>query len=324
MSWFRGENRGWQDDFRVRLEEWEGAFAEDSESAFFEGCREAGFPEMQVESFDPSLVWWLAEFCRLSYTPDHVERKRDRRKILPNRNRILEERTPLREIHSVHKTGNHASIYRFRDERPGTIVCFRGSSKLRQWIMNALIRPHGWERFRREGETDAGFVHSGFYLLLKRIWPLLLGPLEEQPRPWIYTGHSLGGALASLAGFLTEPDLICTFGAPKFGNEWFHSLRREANIWRIVNHIDVVPRLPLPDPRQGHRVLSHGIEPFVLDSEGRWISSFDRKEEDRLPFSRTALHREFSRPPEWLTSHRMTEYCRKLKEQVEPKSPGAG
>ncbi|MDF1849586.1 MAG: lipase family protein [Verrucomicrobiales bacterium] len=310
------QRREWNRDFQARLSEWDGAFGIDPEESFFQGWEEIGSPELPWDAFDPVLAWWMAELCRLAYTPDHIEVGRDKKERLPRRARILEERTPFEEIKSVHKSGNHASIYRFRDGRPGAIVCFRGSSKLRQWIMNTLIRPHGWRRFRREGEPEGGFVHSGFYVLLKRVWPLLLTELEDCPRPWIFTGHSLGGALANLASGVTEPDLVCSFGAPKVANELFHTLQESTEIWRIVNEADVVPRLPLPDLRQGDRVLTHGVAPKVLQPDGQWRDDFDREEEDRLPFSRAALHRELQRPPDWLTAHRMSEYCDRLRRRI--------
>lgn len=310
------QRREWNREFQARLAEWEGAFGVDSEEDFFTGREEIEDPDLNAESIDPVLSWWLAQLCRLAYTPDHVEVKRDRKGRLPRRADILAESTPFEEVKSVHKTGNHASIYRFRDGRPGTILCFRGSSKLRQWIMNALVHPHGWRRFRREHEPEGGFVHSGFYVLLKRVWPLLAAELENSPRPWVYTGHSLGGALANLAAGITEPDLVCSFGAPKFGNELFHTSRNTMKVWRIVNENDVIPRLPIPDPRKEGRVLIHGSNPSILDVKGRWIDYSDRNEEDRLPFSKAALHRELQSPPDWLTAHRMSEYCDRLRRQI--------
>ncbi|MFN9622073.1 MAG: lipase family protein [Cyanobacteriota bacterium] len=69
------------------------------------------------------------------------------------------------------------------------------------------------------------------------------------------TGHSLGGALAMLAGqLLLSHDLdgyqqalsICTFGAPRTGNngfaDWFHGV----DVIRYINSEDTVPTLPPP------------------------------------------------------------------------------
>jgi hypothetical protein len=53
--------------------------------------------------------------------------------------------------------------------------------------MNALFRSHPWRRFRLEGDPGSAFVHSGIYVILKRVWPLLAETLERSPRPWIFT-----------------------------------------------------------------------------------------------------------------------------------------
>lgn len=314
MKSFESWTQEKREELRQRLSEWDGVFGLDPESAFFE--KSEAMPGFQFPGgkFEAATAWWLGELCRLAYTPDHREVRRDRAGKLPRRDRILAARSPFEEVLSIHKTGNHASIYRLREGNEGAIVCFRGSSKTRQWIMNAVIRPHGWRRFRRPGEPEEAFVHSGFYVFFKRVWPKLLPVLETLPRPWIFTGHSLGGALATIAGVVAEPELVCTFGAPKVGNAEFNELAQATANWRLVNDVDLVPRLPLPDPRLGGRELTHGVDSIRLTESASPETFVSREIEAELPFELRQLAREFENPPSWIREHRMSEYQRRLRQ----------
>ncbi len=299
---------------RATLANWDGVFGLDPAPCFFQGREEVGEFVYQEEGFSVPMAWWLGELCRLAYTPDHRELLRDREGVLPRRDALLRERAPFCEVHSVHKTANHASIYRpVKGEGP-TIVCFRGTSKTRQWIMNAVARPHRWRRFRFEKDLESAFVHSGFYVLFKRVWSQMHATLEELPRPWIFTGHSLGGALAMLAGAVAEPDLVCTFGMPKVGNGDFYSIKGGQRVWRLVNESDLVPRLPLPDSRLGDRQFIHGAKAMML-KEGGSLEAFESAAaEENLPFSLSSFSQELSRPPAWIREHRIGEYCQRLRE----------
>lgn len=301
-----------------QVAKWKGLFRPDGQREYFRGWENMpGFDPGQ-ENFSPSNAWWMAELCRISYTPDHRESSRKWNEDKPDRKLILEERSPFQEILSIHKTGNHAAIYRWKSEsgQEGTVLCFRGTKKLRQWIMNMLFRPHNWERFRKPHESDTAFVHSGFYVFFKLVWPLLQEELERCPRPWVFTGHSLGGALATIASVVGEPDSLYTFGSPKPGNPAFAKLMPEAlHYYRITNRDDVVPWLPLPDGKLGEREFDHGGEHFWLDESSTVVAGNPNAQsaDKKLPFTLEFSSDKLEKPPTWIQDHLIGRYCRRLR-----------
>ena len=96
-----------------------------------------------------------------------------------------------------------------------------------------------------------GRVHSGFkehYDDAERRVEELLDRKEIKDKPLFITGHSLGGAVATMATRrLSDEHKIAacyTYGAPRVGTEgWVTQIK--SPIYRIVNSADPVPMLPL-------------------------------------------------------------------------------
>lgn len=109
---------------------------------------------------------------------------------------------------------------------------------------------------RESVPDDASAVHYGFlraYLSVRDAMLRGIGMLaKDEGYKILFTGHSLGGALATLAAgdfaVRTEGfDIRCmSFGAPKVGNINFARIFNELvpNAFRIVNDSDVVSRMP--------------------------------------------------------------------------------
>jgi len=100
-----------------------------------------------------------------------------------------------------------------------------------------------------------GMVHRGFAAALDTLWPSLLPEVKSQlasAAPLLITGHSKGGAIASLAAIKLkteegiEPAGVYTFGSPHAGDTAFAKNydREIKSQWRFENQDDIVPHLP--------------------------------------------------------------------------------
>lgn len=158
------------------------------------------------------------------------------------------------------------------------IVAFRGTEPFNSddWCTDFDI---SWHKFKNMG----GKVHSGFMKALglqeDESWPQNIADDTENPvayytirevlrtkiqlrnaTKFIVTGHSLGGALATLfpavlslhneTSILERLEAIYTFGQPRVGNDKFGNFMKEqfkqygTRYYRFVYNNDIVPRLP--------------------------------------------------------------------------------
>ncbi len=129
------------------------------------------------------------------------------------------------------------------------IVAFRGSEpNIKDWGRNFT--------FPFDDGPFGGDVHSGFYSGVNNVWEMLTGAIKDfngtgQKTLW-FTGHSLGGALATLAvAKLREMNQsvsgLYTFGQPRVGDEIFadgFNSKFKSLSFRFVNNNDIVTRVP--------------------------------------------------------------------------------
>jgi hypothetical protein len=88
-------------------------------------------------------------------------------------------------------------------------------------------------------------VHHGFAKALASIEAELARWLAGRPgAPVIFTGHSLGAALATLAASRWQAAQLITFGSPRVGNADFVATLAATAIERYVDCCDIVTHLP--------------------------------------------------------------------------------
>jgi hypothetical protein len=97
-------------------------------------------------------------------------------------------------------------------------------------------RPIDWQ--------EGGKVHRGFAQALLAVWPQIAPRLQEIQRSLLFTGHSLGAALATLAASMHKPTAVYTFGSPLTGDAKFADALEGVDVQRYVDCCDVVTRVP--------------------------------------------------------------------------------
>lgn len=158
------------------------------------------------------------------------------------------------------------------------IVSFRGTepNEFRDFLDIISLFPVPWVR--------DGRVHEGFLKQFNHVWPRIDRRLQGlSGRPVFFTGHSLGGALATLALDAFGRGQAYTVGSPLVGNRAFvagFNRRHGERSFRYVNNSDLVTFIPPPGWLLNY---AHVDRRKFIDDEGRvsdaglsWFSALSR------------------------------------------------
>jgi hypothetical protein len=191
--------------------------------------------QFNATSFNLINAWWLAEASTLVYSGEGFVRSRFRKAGLP-------------EVKLFDKQSTQCYV---ANNDKFAIVAFRGSEiwkkkekfDLKKVIADLMADVDIWLTDWEQG----GKVHRGFKKALDEVWFDLLPHIrklyDKGCKIWI-TGHSLGGALATLsASRYGIAQGVYTFGSPRVGNEAFKE-KFDVKIYRIVNNDDIVAHVP--------------------------------------------------------------------------------
>jgi len=148
----------------------------------------------------------------------------------------------LRDIIQFERAGTVVVVG--SDER-NLVVAFRGTDDTKDVLYDA--------EFSTEFGALGTRVHSGFRRALDAVWDELRPIILSTDKKVFLTGHSLGGALAVLtaARLLSlgrQVDGVVTLGQPRVGKAAFSrqmNFRLQSRIFRVINYVDPVPRVPL-------------------------------------------------------------------------------
>ena len=188
-------------------------------------------------SFSRLNAWWLADAALLAYWSAGD----------------VEERCKLAGFTKVEPLAGNGTQGFVASNHEFAIVSFRGTEPdaLRDILGDVRIALKEWVPGER--------VHEGFHGALEAVWPDLRDSLRRlKDHPIWFTGHSLGAALATLAGdrYRRECELppsgiygIYTYGSPLLGDRAFvdgFNNRHRDRCFRFVNDRDSVTTVPPP------------------------------------------------------------------------------
>ncbi|KAI8323411.1 alpha/beta-hydrolase, partial [Martensiomyces pterosporus] len=135
------------------------------------------------------------------------------------------------------------------------IVAYRGSETAMDWVTDARVVQKAWPSAVKNSHVHSGFLDA-YSSDAANIKKAVLGLVNSNPTfTIVITGHSLGGAEATLAAAdfsLSYPDwkskiALYTYGSPRAGNPEFASWvsSQPFPIFRVTYKGDPVPRIPL-------------------------------------------------------------------------------
>lgn len=210
---------------------------------------------MQITRYKTTLdsgnAYWMARLSQAAYIKNDDGS--------PNEAAILENLTAedprFLSVYGVSKNSAQAIVV---EHLHYLAIAFRGTDEGADWVDNLDV---GTE------QTGFGKFHSGFLGSFNDVWPALRSKYEalrkvdlqqvdaggsQRSRPLFLTGHSLGGAMATVAAaHLLDLDWpfisVYTFGQPRAVHRdtriSFDIMAKE-RFFRFQNNCDIVSRIP--------------------------------------------------------------------------------
>jgi len=188
-------------------------------------------------------------------------------------------------------------------DKDNIVVAFRGTEPTEFSDVKADLLA-----FKRKSKTE-GMVHMGFKLELRKLWSDIEALLQKSKgkQLWI-TGHSLGGAMATLCASRLEEKtpILFTYGSPRVGGKEFCS-GMDVEHHRFQNNNDIVPSVPFALIGYRH----HGTLRYINHYGNIRQLTFWQKIKDWARGHKAALKK--FQLFDGIYDHSITEYSDKLK-----------
>jgi len=273
---------------------------------YFRGWKNVQFPVDSIR-YQPEIAWWLAQSSHLAYE-NKITVAAELRNAGFNKV-IFFDTSGTQAFLAVHpgvEGGGKFAVLAFRGTEEDSVDILTDIKLVKRLFPSEnLVEAASQEPSARQKETKKAeklYAHGGFVEGLQSVWGSALRKdihsifpeaecrgasgiseaicqLDPPNTPLYFTGHSLGGALATLAAYKAlvyrsngvNIAALYTFGSPRTvqrpladvinNNKGF-----ENKLFRIVNYIDLVPRLP---PRIPRLVDFHHIDKLVYFQKNR-------------------------------------------------------
>ena len=192
--------------------------------------------EPSARGYSPANALWLAELSRLVYRQDQEE--------------VADPPTPTRGEFLANAGFSQRAFFLSAETDTQAMLVEREADPA-----FAVLVFRGTEQKLRDFVTDLGFgvdalagndyaIHEGFRKALESVWPQIESAIDGLTSPLFYCGHSLGGALATLAAEKLRPQALYTFGSPRVGNGEFAATLGGLPVFRAVDDWDLVTTVP--------------------------------------------------------------------------------
>jgi triacylglycerol lipase len=204
------------------------------------------FPFEPEASADSAVnAWWLADASFLVYGTSDFVSENLARSVLADQGFTLEWLGTPEDNRGMVLRNESAIVVVFR----GTRMQVHGVLDMAEVVLinqddlrvDSQFLPTVW---RAGGHVHRGFL-GAFEEISERLDAIVRSKTARQ-RVWL-TGHSLGGALATLAAAHLDPwivDGVVTFGSPRVGDPAFVACLPESKMVRYVHRDDWVATVP--------------------------------------------------------------------------------
>ena len=228
--------------------------------------------DTKLSQYDPELSLKMLLLSAVAYDPVHPQECLDN--SLPSAKFQLQTVATKKCDFADNECSGYVAVSHALEV---IVIAFRGSENFGQafvQFVQTLIYPK--EAFLSEGEVQI-YWKRGF----ETLWPCIEADLKAliagnpSYQIWV-TGHSLGGAMASLASAWLSYNNVTsrkkiisyTFGMPRVGN-YDYALEHDqlvSNSWRVVNDDDAVPHFPsVASLSVVNGPYHHGVETFYSE-----------------------------------------------------------